>query len=67
MSSARSGAIDLALSPLLGRVAASHVWLVRSEVHQMFGRYHGAITTAEGEIIPIHDLVGWAEDHIARW
>lgn len=65
--SAPSGAIDLTFTPFLERVAASNVWLVRSEVHQMFGRYNGAITTAEGETIPIHNLVGWAEDHIARW
>lgn len=65
--SAPSGAVDLTFTPFLERVAASNVWLVRSEVHQMFGRYNGAITTAEGETIPVHDLVGWAEDHIARW
>lgn len=64
---APSGAVDLTFTPFLERVAASNVWLVRSEVHQMFGRYNGAITTSEGETIPVHDLVGWAEDHIARW
>ena len=64
---APSGAVDLTFTPFLERVAASNAWLVRSEVHQMFGRYDGTITTAEGEPIPVHDLVGWAEDHIARW
>jgi hypothetical protein len=59
--------IDLTFTPFMERVAASNLWLIRSEVHQMFGRYNGRITTTDGETIPIHDLIGWAEDHIARW
>jgi len=64
---APSGAADLTFTPFLERVAASNVWLVRSEVHQLFGRYTGTITTSDGETISIRGLVGWAEDHIARW
>ncbi|MCB8989073.1 MAG: DUF2804 domain-containing protein [Chloroflexota bacterium] len=62
-----AGRIDLTFTPFLERVAASNVWLVQSEVHQMFGRYNGHITTSEGETVPVHDLVGWAEDHVALW
>ncbi|MBE2198834.1 MAG: DUF2804 domain-containing protein [Anaerolinea sp.] len=61
------GRLELTFTPFLERVAASNAWLVRSEVHQMFGRYSGRITTSEGEVVPIHDLVGWAEDHVALW
>lgn len=61
------GRLDLTFTPFLERVAASDVWLVRSEVHQMFGRYNGQFTTNEGENVPVHDLVGWAEDHAAVW
>lgn len=60
-------AVDLTFTPFMERVAASNLWLIRSEVHQMFGRYNGHITTSDGETIPIHDLIGWAEDHVARW
>ncbi len=59
------GRLDLTFTSFLERVAASDVWLVRSEVHQMFGRYSGYITTDAGEVLPVHDLVGWAEDHVA--
>lgn len=62
-----AGRLDLTFTPFLERAATSNVWLVRSEVHQMFGRYSGQIITGEGEVIPIHDLVGWAEDHVALW
>lgn len=61
------GRLDLTFTPFLERVAASNVWLVRSEVHQMFGLYSGHITTGAGEVVPVHDLVGWAEDHVALW
>lgn len=62
-----SAAVALTFSPFMERVAASNLWLIRSEVHQMFGRYNGRVTTAEGETITVQNLVGWAEDHIARW
>lgn len=61
------GGLDLTFTPFLERIAASNVWLVRSEVHQLFGRYSGHVTTGAGEIVPVHDLVGWAEDHVALW
>jgi hypothetical protein len=65
--SAPSGAVDLTFTPFLERVAASNVWLIRSEVHQMFGRYNGIITSADGERLAVRNLVGWAEDHVALW
>jgi hypothetical protein len=59
--------IDLTFTPFMERVAASNLWLIRSEVHQMFGHYNGHFTTADGERITVDNLIGWAEDHIARW
>ncbi|MCA9923382.1 MAG: DUF2804 domain-containing protein [Anaerolineales bacterium] len=64
---APSAAVDLTFTPFVERVAASNLWLIRSEVHQMFGHYNGHITTTDGEIIPVRSLVGWAEDHVALW
>ena len=64
---APSGAVELIFTPFMERLAASDVWLVRSEVHQMFGHYNGSITTATGERIVVRDLIGWAEDHVAVW
>ncbi|HRQ41894.1 MAG TPA: DUF2804 domain-containing protein [Chloroflexota bacterium] len=62
-----AGRLELTFTPFLERVAASNVWLVNSEVHQMFGHYDGFITTDEGEVVPVSHLVGWAEDHVALW
>ena len=33
----------------------------------MFGRYTGLVVTDEGEVIEIRDLIGFAEEHQARW
>ena len=41
--------------------------VIASEVHQLFGRYRGTARTDDGEVIRIDDLIGFAEEHHARW
>jgi hypothetical protein len=41
--------------------------VIFSEVHQMFGHYNGEVVADNGEVIKITDLVGFAEEHHARW
>jgi hypothetical protein len=48
-------------------VAKTNALVLASDVHQMFGRYSGFVVTDEGERIQIKDLIGWAEEHRARW
>ena len=64
---APSGAVNLTFTPFMERVASSNLWLVKSEVHQMFGHYDGVVTTEDGESISVRGLLGWAEDHVAKW
>ncbi len=61
------GRLDLSFEPFLERVAKTDLWLLRSEVHQMFGRYSGHFLSDEGERIEISKQVGFAEEHHARW
>jgi hypothetical protein len=61
------GRLDLEMVPFEERVARSNVVAVQSEVHQMFGRYQGQVVSDEGERIAVRDLVGFAEEHYARW
>lgn len=61
------GRLDLRFEPFLERVAKTDLWLLRSEVHQIFGRYSGFLRSDDGEVIEIKDLVGFAEEHNARW
>ena len=61
------GRLSLEFKPFFERVAKTDVLILSSEVHQMFGRYSGFVVTDEGEKIEINDLIGWAEEHHARW
>jgi hypothetical protein len=36
-------------------------------VHQLIGRYNGKVLTDTGEKLEIVDLIGWAEEHNAKW
>jgi hypothetical protein len=33
----------------------------------MFGRYSGILIADDGEKIEVKDMIGWAEEHHARW
>ncbi len=61
------GRLDLRFAPFYDRTARTNLLLITSEVHQMFGRYHGQVVTDGGEVIPLEGLVGFAEEHHARW
>jgi hypothetical protein len=59
--------VNLTFTPFFERVARSNVLVVRSEVHQMIGRFTGTVTPDGGEPVEVKDVIGWAEDHHARW
>ncbi|MEM5774210.1 MAG: DUF2804 domain-containing protein, partial [Anaerolineaceae bacterium] len=61
------GRLDLVFTPFKERVAQTSLLVINSEVHQMFGRYQGTLITDEGETIHVRDLIGFAEEHHARW
>jgi hypothetical protein len=64
---ADDGRLDLVFEPFFERVEATKAILIDSGVHQLFGRYSGTLTTDDGEKIEISNLIGWAEEHKARW
>ncbi|MGD8406050.1 MAG: DUF2804 domain-containing protein, partial [Anaerolineales bacterium] len=59
--------LDLTFTPFKDRLAETNLEIITSEVHQMFGRYNGQVTTEEGGVIPVKDLIGFAEEHHAKW
>jgi hypothetical protein len=61
------GRLDLVFTPFKERVAQTDMGIISSKVHQMFGRYNGTAITDEGETLRIQDLIGFAEEHFARW
>ncbi len=61
------GRLDLEFVPFVERVAKTNLLVITSEVHQMFGRYRGMVKTDDGEVIALDGLIGFAEEHHARW
>ncbi len=65
--SSPDGRLQLEFVPFVERVAKTNLLLIASEVHQMFGRYQGTVVADDGEVIHLDGLIGWAEEHHARW
>jgi hypothetical protein len=61
------GRLGLDFNPFKERVARTNLLAVKSEVHQIFGRYNGTVATGDGEHVSVHDVVGFVEEHHARW
>jgi len=62
-----SGNIELSFTPFFERIATSNIIIVKSEVHQMVGHYHGKIKLNNDKVIFIDHLLGCIEDHFAKW
>lgn len=63
----QEGRLNLEFTPFKDRLARTNLGVIFSEVHQMFGRYRGWAISDEGERVQIEDLIGFAEEHRARW
>ena len=61
------GRLDLDFKPFKDRFAATKLLVIDSEVHQLFGRYSGTVVADDGEEIQLNGLIGFAEEHHARW
>lgn len=59
--------LDLTFTPFKERTARTNLGVIFSEVHQMFGRYNGRAVLDDGSALEIRDLIGFAEEHRARW
>lgn len=60
-------AVSLVFTPMYERVAKTDLYFLRSEVHQMIGHFSGELVDETGQVYEVKRLVGWAEDHAARW
>jgi hypothetical protein len=59
--------LDLTFTPFKERTAQTNLGIIFSEVHQMFGHYNGRVVLEDGQPVEIRDLLGFAEEHKARW
>lgn len=61
------GRLNLIFTPFQERLARTNLGIIFSEVHQVFGTYAGQVVTDQGETLEIENLIGFAEEHRARW
>lgn len=59
--------VDVTFVPFFQRTAKTDVKVLRSEVHQMIGRFSGTVTDTRERQYQFSDIIGWAEEHFARW
>lgn len=67
IAGARSRRVDLEFIPFLAESDFVNAVVVRTELHWCLGRFNGTVVTDEGVVIEFRDLLGWAEEHLARW
>ena len=64
---ADDGRLALTFTPFHHRRSNIDVGLVASKVNQMFGSYSGKLVDDAGTRYDLDNLIGWAENHRARW
>jgi len=67
LHTAFSNQVNLTFTPFYERVAKTDLMILRSEVHQMIGTFSGKVASLDGRVYTIQNVIGWAEDHQARW
>lgn len=67
LQTVKTDRISLTFVPFYERIAKTKAVIIDSEVHQMIGRFSGYVITDEDEKLEIDSMIGWAEDHRARW
>ena len=61
------GSLDLELTPVYDRHTKVSAVVMGMEVHQVFGRWAGHVTTDAGDRHELVDLQGFAEESRSRW
>lgn len=59
--------IDLTLMPAHDRHSRLNAVVLATEVHQVFGRWSGHVTTDDGVRHDVEDILGFAEESRSRW
>ena len=61
------GRFEMAFTPVLDRAACTDVKLIKSDQHQVFGRFTGTATLDDGTVIRVEDFPGFAEKVENKW
>ena len=59
--------VDLTFTPFHERRGQLELRVARTEIHQLFGRFSGTVIDDGGGRLQLRGLLGWAEEHQAKW
>lgn len=62
-----SDRVNIEFIPLYDRIAITNVPFIKSNMHQVFGRFSGTVVLDNGEKAAIDNILGCAEEHNAVW
>jgi hypothetical protein len=61
------GRFEMDFTPVLDRAACTDVKLIKSDQHQVFGRFTGRAVLDDGRVIQVRDFTGFAEKVTNKW
>ena len=61
------GRFEMDFAPILDRASCTDVGVIKSDQHQVFGRFTGDATLDDGRVLHIENLTGFAEKVHNRW
>jgi hypothetical protein len=61
------GEVALEFQPLYCRQEKVQAGLLASNFRQYVGYYQGRVQLADGTVLQLHNCLGLAEDHYAKW
>ncbi|MGQ0711827.1 MAG: DUF2804 domain-containing protein [Rhodoferax sp.] len=65
--SSSDGRFEMQFAPLLERRSHTHLGLIRSEQHQVFGHYSGTLVLDNAQRVEVARMLGFAEDVLNWW
>ncbi len=61
------GRFEMDFQPVLDRTACTDFKLLKSDQHQVFGRFTGTATLDDGQVIRVENFPGFAEKVENKW
>src|SRR5690606_24547033 len=58
---------ELMFDPIVDRASNTDIGLIKSDQHQVFGRYKGRVVLDDGSALKVANLIGFAEKVSNRW
>jgi len=61
------GRFEMDFEPIIDRHADTNVGVIRSNQHQVFGKFNGKAVLDDGTVLEVKDLLGFAEKVFNKW